>query len=71
MNDIQSSQGEQNTAKTIAFIVYALQILAFINGITAVIGVVMNYVKLDDVRGTWLESQRLNDLKPVYSNVRE
>jgi len=58
MSDIQasSSQGERNTAKTIAFIVYALQVLAFINGITAVIGVVMNYVKLDDVRGTWLES---------------
>lgn len=47
---------KQNTAKTIVFIVYALQVLAFVNGITAVIGVVMNYVKLDDVRGTWLES---------------
>ena len=58
MNDIQSSSSteQRNTAKTIAFIVYALQILAFINGITAVIGVVMNYVKLDDVCGTWLES---------------
>lgn len=56
MNNIQNSSGERNTAKTIAFVVYALQVLAFVNGITAVIGVVMNYVKLDDVKGTWLES---------------
>lgn len=57
MNDIQQSSNEsRDTAKTIAFVVYVLQVLAFINGITAVIGVVINYVKLDDVKGTWLES---------------
>ena len=57
MKDIQQNSNEsKNTAKTLAFIVYALQILAFINGITAIIGVVINYVKLDDVKGTWLES---------------
>ncbi|MGD9108582.1 MAG: hypothetical protein PVI75_05370 [Gammaproteobacteria bacterium] len=57
MNDIQQSSNEsKDTAKTIAFVVYALQVLAFINGITAIIGVVINYVKLDDVKGTWLES---------------
>jgi len=55
MNNTTPEQS-RNTAKTVAFIVYALQVLAFINGITAVIGVIMNYVKLDDVKGTWLES---------------
>lgn len=46
----------QDPAKTIAFIVYALQVLAFINGITAIIGLIMNYIKLSDVKDTWLES---------------
>lgn len=67
MNDIENSPSKQESAastpegqkaenKTIAFIVYALQVLALINGITAIVGVVMNYVKLDEVKGTWLES---------------
>lgn len=58
MNDIQSSNSNMfdDAAKNIAFVVYLLQILAFVNGITAIVGVIINYVKLDDVRGTWLES---------------
>ena len=42
--------------KKYAFSVYILQALAFVIGITAVIGLIVNYVKYDDVRGTWLES---------------
>lgn len=42
--------------KKYAFAVYILQALAFVIGITAVIGVIVNYIKDDDVRGTWLES---------------
>ena len=42
--------------KTIAFAVYVLQALSFFWGITAIIGVIVDYVKLDDARGTWLES---------------
>lgn len=37
-------------------IVYLLQALAYVTAITYVIAVIVNYVKLDDVRGTWLES---------------
>ena len=37
-------------------IVYLLQALAYITAITYVIAVIINYVKIDDVRGTWLES---------------
>jgi uncharacterized membrane protein len=42
--------------KTITAVVYALQAAAYFTGLTALIGVIVNYVKLDDVRGTWLES---------------
>ena len=38
-------------------IIYGLMALShFTGGLTAIIAIVMNYVKLDDVRGTWLES---------------
>jgi len=43
--------------KTVTAVVYALQAAAyFTGGLTALIGLVVNYVKLDDVRGSWLES---------------
>jgi uncharacterized membrane protein len=50
------SSREKPTELTWTNVVYFLQALAFINGITAIIGVIINYVRLDDVRGTWLES---------------
>ena len=42
--------------KTITAVVYALQAAAYFTGLTALVGVIINYVKLDDVRGSWLES---------------
>lgn len=42
--------------KATANLVYLLQALSFVLGVTSIIGVVVNYVRLDDVRGTWLES---------------
>ncbi len=43
-------------SKTIAIVVYALQAASFFLGITLIIGVIINYVKNDSVKGTWLES---------------
>lgn len=42
--------------KTVTTAVYALQALAFLFGITFIVAVVVNYIKREDVRGTWLES---------------
>jgi uncharacterized membrane protein len=42
--------------KTITMVVYALQATAFLYGITAIVAIIINYVKKDDVQGTWLES---------------
>ena len=47
---------DEKSLKTLAMVVYALQGLAFLNGVTWIVAVVIDYVKLDDVRGTWLES---------------
>lgn len=43
--------------KTLAMLVYILQIVALINGVTAIVGVVISYVKVDDPREPeWLRS---------------
>ena len=44
------------SAKTLTTIVYALQAASFLLGITYIVAVIINYVKKDDVKGTWLES---------------
>lgn len=59
MNQIatEAKTGEQLASlKNVTMAVYALQALAFLWGITAVVGVVVNYVKRDDARGTVYES---------------
>lgn len=37
-------------------ITYILYILGFFLGLTPFIAIVMNYIKRDEMRGTWLES---------------
>lgn len=45
-----------SSLKTVAAVVYALHAIGFFSGITWIVAVIVNYVKLDDARGTWLES---------------
>ncbi len=40
----------------ITTLVYALQALAFFVGLTYIVALIINYVKLPDVAGTWLAS---------------
>jgi uncharacterized membrane protein len=42
--------------KDITTVVYALQAAAFVVGISWIVAVVVNYVKREEVAGTWLES---------------
>nr|VFK47031.1 MAG: Uncharacterized membrane protein [Candidatus Kentron sp. TC]VFK49533.1 MAG: Uncharacterized membrane protein [Candidatus Kentron sp. TC]VFK62491.1 MAG: Uncharacterized membrane protein [Candidatus Kentron sp. TC] len=44
------------SVKRIATIVYALQAASILFGITFIIAIIVNYVKKEDARGTWLES---------------
>ena len=44
-------------AKNIAFVVYILQIVALISVVTAIVGVVISYIKVDDTREPeWLRT---------------
>ena len=47
---------DEKSLKTIATVVYALQAAGFFVGITWLVAIVIDYVKRDDARGTWLES---------------
>ena len=42
--------------KTLATVIYALYALSLFSGVTAIVAIVLDYIKLDDARGTWLES---------------
>lgn len=52
----QTNHDNDSSLLTITHIIYLLQALSFLNGITAIIGVIMNYIKLDDAKNTWIES---------------
>ena len=47
---------DEQSLKTLTTVIYILQALSFFLGITAIIAVIINYVRIDAVRGSWLES---------------
>lgn len=47
----------EQSAKTLTTVIYALYAAAFLlGGVTAIAAIVINYVKKDEVAGTWLAS---------------
>jgi uncharacterized membrane protein len=45
-----------DSLKTLTTVIYGLYALSMFAGISAVVAIVLNYIKADDARGTWLES---------------
>lgn len=54
--DATVASEKEKSAKTLTAIIYALYAASFFVGITAIAAIVMNYIKKDDVAGTFLES---------------
>ncbi len=54
--EINTRQLDVEKEKRIAVVVYALQLASVVFGITLLIAVIINYIKKEDVQGTWLES---------------
>lgn len=78
MSDNPASQtGAETTAPAVplsdarifAIVCYVLFIAAFTNGITAIIGVVLAYVKRDDVRGTIWQSHFTNMIHVFWTSI--
>ena len=53
-----NSNNTENLDKLVnlTYLVYILQALGFFTAITGIAGVIINYLKLEDTTGTWLES---------------
>jgi uncharacterized membrane protein len=61
MNEIIENKSTPSAAddaelKTITIVIYALQALSFVFGITAIVALIINYVKREDVKGTLYEN---------------
>ena len=54
--NIVSNDAQMKSLKSLTQVVYVLYALSYFTGITAIVGIIINYVKKDDVAGTWLES---------------
>jgi len=52
-----TSDAKLASLKTLSHVTYGLYALSLFGfGITAIVAIVLDYIKLDDARGTWLES---------------
>jgi uncharacterized membrane protein len=47
---------KERSLKTLTTIIYALYAFSFLAGVTAIFAIVANYIKKEDVAGTFLES---------------
>lgn len=55
-NPLPGSAPVTDKQKNLVLLVYILQALSFLIGITSIAGIIINYLKRDEVKGTWLES---------------
>jgi uncharacterized membrane protein len=58
-NDISTETTSTEVSKdqkNIVLLVYILQAASFVVGITALAAIIVDYIKRDELRGTWLES---------------
>lgn len=64
---IETPQG--HALKTITTVVYVLQALSFVIGVSFIAAVIVNYVKQSEVEGTWLESHFLWQIRTFWFSV--
>ncbi len=55
MNTLASNEIEKSR-KTLTTVIYALYAASFLVGITAIVAIVMNYIKREEMAGTFFES---------------
>jgi uncharacterized membrane protein len=53
---LPDADNKLESLKTLTTVIYALYALSMFAGISAIVAIVLNYIKIDDARGTWLES---------------
>jgi len=53
---IAPDEAQMKSLRNLIQVVYILYALSYFTGITAIVGIIIDYVKKDDAVGTWLES---------------
>ncbi len=56
MDSAPVADDKNASLKTLTTVIYALYALALFAGVSAIVAIVLNYIKREDVQGTWLES---------------
>ena len=64
-----NGNGGSDSLKTVATVVYALQVAAFFVGITAIVAVIIAQLKVGEARGTWLESHFRWQIRTFWYSV--
>lgn len=55
-DEFMQEQMDDDGARIVAHVVYALHLLFFYTILLPIVGLILNYVKMDDARGSWLET---------------
>ncbi len=66
---VSAGRSDLESARTVSIIVYGLYLAALINGLTAIVGVILAYVKRNDVRGTIYESHLDNAIEVFWVSL--
>ena len=70
MSDVQTPAApaaqSQESLRTLTILIYALYLAAFFNGLTAIVGLILAYIKRDDARGTVFESHLANLIETFW-----
>ena len=53
---VVTHDAKMKSLKSLTQAVYILYSLSYFTGVTAIVGIIINYVKKDEAAGTWLES---------------
>ena len=56
MDSAPVADDKNASIKTLTTVIYALYALALFAGVSAIVAIVLNYIKREEVQGTWLES---------------
>jgi len=56
MEPVAVADEKLRSARTLTIVIYALYAASLVVGVTAIAAIIMNYLKKDDVAGTFLES---------------
>jgi uncharacterized membrane protein len=71
MNTDTTPSPEEKLAslKTLTTVIYGLYALSLFAGVTAIVAIVLNYIKQEDAQGTWLESHFTWQIRTFWWSV--